>query len=360
MQKINNNKTVVVALSGGVDSSVVALLLKKQGYNVVGLHMRDGDSPEKIQDEQIVRDLCKKLNIQCEIVEFKNEMQLVKDYFIAEYKKGRTPNPCVICNREVKFKPFLDFAEKYNAEFYATGHYVCIEHDGDKHILKKALDKNKDQSYFLNQVESYKLKKALFPLGNLSKDEVRSIAEKNDLITAHKKDSYDVCFIGSKKFKDFMNKNFPEKAGKIIEVKTGKIVGRHDGISKYTIGQRKGLGIGGLAGGSGEGWFVINKDIDKNILYVAQGDGDELLSSGLVADSMNWLTDIYKIKEFECYAKFRYRQEDQGVKVEVLSKDKINVVFKDKQRAITVGQYVVLYDKDGCLLGGGIIQEVKR
>lgn len=357
MQKAKNKK-VVVALSGGVDSSVVALMLKNEGYSVIGLHMKDGDSDKAIEDETIVKELCKRLDIQCHIIEFKSEMQFVKDYFINEYKNGRTPNPCVICNREVKFKPFLDFAKEFGADYFATGHYAIVEHNGYNHYLKKAVDKNKDQSYFLNQVTSNQLEKAIFPLGELTKDQVREIAESNNLITAHKKDSFDVCFIGSKKFKEFMKENYPEKAGAIVDINSGKKVGVHDGISKYTIGQRKGLGIGGKADGNGDGWFVVDKDIKKNILLVSQGEGDELYSTALIADGVNWIVDMSEKREFECLAKFRYRQEDQPVTIQILQNNKIKVIFKNKQRAITCGQYVVLYNENGYCLGGAAIVEI--
>lgn len=350
------NKKVVVALSGGVDSSVVALLLKMQGYDVVGLHMKDLDNPYAKEDEELVRKLCKKLDISCEILEFKNEMNIVKDYFINEYKNGRTPNPCVICNREVKFKPFVEYAKNIGADFFATGHYAIIEHGKSAHYLKKAIDKNKDQSYFLNQLSSSQLEKALFPLGTMTKEEVRKIAEDNGLINAHKKDSFDVCFIGSKKFKDYMKENYPEKPGKIVDCKTKKIVGQHDGISKYTIGQRRGLGIGGKADGNGNGWYVVDKDIKNNILYVSQGEGEELFSSALIAVNVNWIIKQNETK-IKCKAKFRYRQEDQDVEVFVLN-DKIKVIFKEKQRAITKGQYVVLYNENDYLLGGGTIDEI--
>lgn len=353
----NNSKiSVVVGMSGGVDSSVVALMLKKQGYNVIGLHMKGENKDTSESDEKRVRDLCDMIGIQCEVVNYSDEMQVVKDYFINEYKSGRTPNPCVICNSVVKFKPFLEFTEKFGADYFATGHYASIEH-GEYHVLKKAKDESKDQTYFLCRLKQHQLEKALFPLGNLTKEEVRAIAKENGLISAETKDSYDVCFLGSEKFKDFMSKNYPEKSGKIIDVNTKKVVGTHTGISKYTIGQRRGLGIGGGYGKTGEGWFVSSKDIKNNILYVSQGDGEELLSTALISNHINWIPYIPKIKEFDAKAKFRYRQPEQNVHVKLLENGKVYVSFYEKQRAITPGQYVVFYMNDNCL-GGGTIDEV--
>ena len=353
----NNSKiSVIVGMSGGVDSSVVALMLKKQGYNVVGLHMKGENQETNTEDEQRVRDLCDMIGIQCEVVDYSNEMQVVKDYFIDEYKAGRTPNPCVICNSVVKFKPFLEFTEKFGADYFATGHYALIVH-GENHVLKKAKDDSKDQTYFLCRLSQKQLEKALFPLGNLTKEEVREIAKENCLISAETKDSYDVCFLGSEKFKDFMNKNYPEKSGDMIDTKTKKVVGTHTGISKYTIGQRRGLGIGGGHGKTGEGWFVSSKDMKNNILYVSQGDGEELLSSALISNHINWIPNVPEIKEFDAKAKFRYRQPEQKVHVKLLEDGKVFVSFYEKQRAVTPGQYVVFYMNDACL-GGGTIDEV--
>lgn len=352
-----NNKTVVVGMSGGVDSSVAALLLKQKGYNVIGLHMKSSNEENRKEDEDTVIKLCDKLGIKCQIVDYKNEMQYVKDYFVDEYLLGRTPNPCVVCNREVKFKPFIEYVQKIGADFFATGHYARIEHSENGHVIIEAKDTSKDQTYFLCQLSQKQLEKAMFPLGDLTKAEVRNIAEKNGLISAQTKDSYDVCFLGSEKFKDFMDKNYPEKAGNIIDEKTNKIVGRHTGISKFTIGQRKGLGIGGGHGQSGECWFVTKKDIKNNILYVAQGNDDILFSNALISKNFNWMPSAPKEKEIICQAKFRYRQSYQNVKVTCDDSGSVFVTFENKQRAITPGQYVVLYDNGKCL-GGGTIDEV--
>lgn len=351
-----DEKTVVVGMSGGVDSSVVAFLLKKQGFKVVGLHMKNSEDEQANEDELIVRKLAQNLDIELVVENFSDEMQKVKDYFAEEYQNGKTPNPCVLCNKEVKFKPFIEFANKIGADYFATGHYAKIEHDGNRHVLKKAVDESKDQTYFLNQLSTAQLEKALFPLGELSKVEVRKIAEENNLASAHKKDSFDVCFVGSEKFKDFMNKNYPSKPGNIVDATSGKVVGKHLGLVSYTIGQRKGLGIGGGFGTSGECWFVTGKDAKTNTLFVAQGNDDLLYSDSLVSKRFNWLVPQTK-KQFECTAKFRYRQTEQKVVVQILDDASVSVVFDNKQRAITPGQFVVLYDGDICL-GGGRIDEV--
>ncbi|MBR2909457.1 MAG: tRNA 2-thiouridine(34) synthase MnmA [Clostridia bacterium] len=353
----SNQKIVVVGMSGGVDSSVSALLLKKQGYKVIGLHMK-GENPETREDDETrVRKLCSQLDIDLEVVDYSQNMQLVKDYFVNEYLAGRTPNPCVVCNREVKFKPFIEFANKLGADYFATGHYARIEHNNGKHILKKAIDTDKDQSYFLCQLSQKQLEKALFPLGELTKQEVRRIAEENNLISSKTKDSYDVCFIGSSKFKTFMESNYPEKAGDIVDIKTGGTVGKHTGISKYTIGQRKGLGVGGKSGSNGQSWFVVKKDVKNNILYVSQGEGDALNSKALISNNMNWLIKEPDENVIKAKAKFRYRQEDQEVLVYKLEKNKVRIEFEKPQRAVTVGQYAVLYNDDVCI-GGAVIDEV--
>lgn len=357
--KLNNGKTVVVGMSGGVDSSVACLLLKMQGYNVVGLHMK-GENPETREaDAKRVKELCERIGIKFEVVDYANEMQVVKNYFVQEYLSGRTPNPCVVCNREVKFKPFIEFVNKLNADYFATGHYASISHENGKHILKVAVDDNKDQTYFLCKLSQSQLEKALFPLGNLTKPEVRKLAEENGLVSANTKDSYDICFLGSQKFKDFMAKNYPEKQGDIIDTNTGKVVGKHSGISKYTLGQRKGLGIGGGHGESGDCWFVVRKDIKENKLFVAQGSDDLLYSDALVSNDVNWIPGIPETKEFECTAKFRYRQQPQEVNVKI-NDGKTLVTFKQKQRAITPGQYVVFYLGDKCLGGGTIDSVIKN
>ena len=282
-------------------------------------------------------------------------MDRVFSYFLKEYSAGRTPNPDDLCNREIKFGPFKKFAFELGADYIATGHYCGIRHEEDYSYLLKAKDQNKDQTYFLNQLSQSQLKNVLFPLADLDKSEVRAIAEKYDLITAGKKDSTGICFIGERNFKNFLKGYLPAKPGKILST-DGRELGTHDGLMYYTIGQRKGLNIGGLKGDVGGRWFVIKKDLVNNILYLAHGDEDALYSSALICNEFNFIPRVPNEKVFECTAKFRYRQAEQKVKVEILDKG-VKITFNEKQRAITEGQYAVLYKDDLCL-GGGVIEKV--
>ena len=352
---------VVVGVSGGVDSSVAAYILKQQGYEVLALHMKSSNSETAEDDEKRARDICDKIGVRFEVVDYKDEMQIVKDYFVSEYQKGKTPNPCVICNKAVKFKPFVEYVEKIGADYFATGHYARIEHIDGKHVLYQAKDELKDQTYFLNQLSQEQLSKVLFPLGGLTKEEVRQIAAKIGFDTDNTKESYDVCFLGSQKFKDYIAAVIPEKVGDIVDAASGKVVGKHAGLSKYTLGQRKGLGIGGGFGKSLEPWFVAKKDIDKNILYVEQGNGETLFSDKILADNFNWLCDVID-EEIECYAKFRYRQSMQKVVVRKCGKG-VEIIPQEKQRSVTPGQFVVLYkQKNGknICIGGGEISSLSR
>lgn len=353
---------VVIGMSGGVDSSVAAALLLEQGYEVVGLFMHnweeddDSDTCTAVRDYEDVKRVCNKLGIPYYTVNFaKQYLDRVFSYFLEEYSKGRTPNPDVLCNREIKFGPFLEYAKSMGADYIATGHYARVErHDGKTYLLK-AEDGNKDQTYFLNQLNQEQLKDVLFPLGDICKPKVREIAEKYGLSTAEKKDSTGICFIGEKRFREFLKNYLPCKRGKIID-NHGNIVGEHEGVIYYTLGQRKGLNIGGKKDGNGDRWFVIDKDVKNNNLIVSQGEGKELFSKGLVTYKVNWIPETPKEKEFDCFAKFRYRQPDQKVHVKI-ENDRVCVDFYEKQRAVTPGQYVVFYTDRECL-GGGVIEEV--
>ncbi len=355
-----DKKTVVVGMSGGVDSSVAALLLKKQGYNVIGLFMNNWEEEDENgcctaeEDYSDVRRVCSLLDIPYYGVNFSKEYaERVFSYFLDEYKKGRTPNPDVLCNREIKFGPFKKYAKELGADYIATGHYCGIRHENGLHYLLKAADKNKDQTYFLNQLSQEQLDGVLFPLADMQKPEVRKIAEENGLATADKKDSTGICFIGERNFKKFLMNYIPAKEGD-IKTYDGRTLGRHSGLMYYTIGQRKGLDIGGQAGDAGR-WFVIEKDLKNNILYVAHGEEDRLYSKGLYMNECNFIPYAPDKKEFECYAKFRYRQDEQKVNVSV-RENGLYVEFYEKQRAITEGQYAVFYDEEKCL-GGGVIEK---
>ena len=354
-------KTVVVGMSGGVDSSVAALLLKEQGYNVIGLFMNNWEEKDDSgcctaeEDFSDVRRVCAKIGIPYYSVNFSKEyMDRVFSYFLAEYNAGRTPNPDVLCNREIKFKDFKEKALDLGADYIATGHYCDILHQDGVHYLLKAKDQNKDQTYFLNQLSQSQLDKVLFPLGKLDKSEVREIAEKYGLATAKKKDSTGICFIGERKFREFLQTYIPNKKGKIMTY-DGKVLGEHLGLMYYTIGQRKGLGIGGQVGDNGDRWFVIEKDLKNNILYVAHGSEDKLYSIGLLMKECNFIPFVPKEKTFTCTGKFRYRQPEQECTV-YIKDDGIEVRFLEKQRAITEGQYAVFYMGDKCI-GGGVIEK---
>ena len=356
-------KTVVVGMSGGVDSSVAALLLKQQGYNVIGLFMLNWEETENDcctaqSDYEDVKRVCSKIGIPYYTVNFAKEyMDRVFKYFLEEYSLGRTPNPDVLCNREIKFGPFLEYAKKLGADYIATGHYCDIDHNKDGyHYLLKAVDQNKDQTYFLNQLSQEQLKDVLFPLGKMNKTEVRKIAQEYDLITADKKDSTGICFIGERNFRKFLQEYIPNKKGNIVD-ESGKIVGTHEGVMYYTLGQRRGLNIGGKSDGNGKRWFVLDKDVKNNLLIVSQGETDRLFSDGLISNKVNWIPCVPKEKTFYCYAKFRYRQPDQKVQVTLNNDGSVYVKFKEKQRAVTTGQYVVFYNDTMCL-GGGVIDKV--
>lgn len=352
---------VVVGISGGVDSSVAAYLLKKQGHDVIGLFMINWDEQDgqctAEDDYEDVKRVCTKIGIPYFSVNYAKEyFDRVFQYFLDEYKAGRTPNPDVLCNREIKFGPFLEKAKALGADMIATGHYCKTVVKDGKTYLAKAKDLSKDQSYFLNQLNQNQLSSVIFPLADIEKTQVREIARELELSTAEKKDSTGICFIGERNFKKFLKQYLPAQPGEIRNMEE-EVVGRHDGLMYYTIGQRKGLNIGGRKDGNGERWFVLKKDLENNILYVSQGECDVLFSNGLYASNFNWIPEVPKEKKFSCLAKFRYRQPDQRVSVEVLDDTHIKVDFAEKQRAITEGQFVVLYTEEGLCLGGGIIDE---
>lgn len=351
---------VVVGMSGGVDSAVAAYLLKQQGYSVVGIFMKNWEEDDEngvctaTADYADVRSVCDTIGIPYYTVNFAKEYRdRVFSYFLEEYRRGRTPNPDVLCNCEIKFKAFLDFALGTGAGLLATGHYARLDTCGR---LLRAADSNKDQTYFLAGLQKQQLERVLFPVGGLHKSEVRRIAAEQNFSNAAKKDSTGVCFIGERNFKQFLMQYLPAQQGDMVDEK-GRKVGTHDGLMYYTLGQRRGLGIGGRNDGTGESWFVIGKDLDRNLLIVQQGEHEELFSTELMAPSVNWIDGQAPKSPFSCSAKFRYRQPDQGVVVQPTA-DGWRVVFDRPQRAVTPGQWVVLYDEDVCL-GGGPIDAVK-
>ncbi|WP_010270682.1 tRNA 2-thiouridine(34) synthase MnmA [Paenibacillus senegalensis] len=362
MSKPAHNTRVVLGMSGGVDSSVAALLLKEQGYEVIGIFMKNWDDTDEFghcsaeEDAEDVRRVCSHIGIPYYTVNFeKAYYDKVFAYFLDEYRRGRTPNPDVMCNREIKFGDFMRKAMELGADYIATGHYAQVaERDGSYRLLR-GVDSNKDQTYFLNALNQSQLSKTMFPIGHLPKPEVRAIAEKAGLPTARKKDSTGVCFIGERDFKEFLSHYLPAQPGEMRTL-DGELKGRHDGLMYYTLGQRQGLGIGGS--GTGEPWFVAGKDLRNNILYVVQGDHPSLYSTSLMATGVNWISGQSPGRTLHCTAKFRYRQPDQEVTVTELAADKVRVDFAREQRAITPGQAVVFYQGEECI-GGGTIDTVE-
>ena len=351
-------------MSGGVDSSVTALLLQQQGYEVEGLFMKNWDEDdgtdyctarEDLADAQAVAD---KLGIHLHTANFASEYwDNVFEYFLKEYQAGRTPNPDILCNREIKFKVFLDYAQILGADLIATGHYVRRNVSGAHTYLLKGLDNNKDQSYFLHAVDEYAFSKTLFPIGEMEKPEVRAIAEQHGLATAKKKDSTGICFIGERRFKDFLEQYLPAQPGD-IETPEGKKIGTHHGLMYHTLGQRQGLGIGGLKDASEEPWYVAGKNLSSNVLIAVQGGEHPLLfTDTLQVSTLHWINgkpDHLSNKPFHCTAKTRYRQADQSCSIEKKSNG-YEVRFDKPQRAVTPGQSLVLYQNETCL-GGGVIE----
>lgn len=359
------NKKVVIGMSGGVDSSVAAILLKEQGYDVIGLFMRNWDSsvnndylgnpdlnsdicPQEKDYNDAIK-VCEKIGIPLHRVDFVKEYwDYVFTYFLDELKKGRTPNPDIMCNKYIKFDYFIKEAKKLGADYIATGHYAKMENG----YLCRSKDTNKDQTYFLSQLSKEQLQNVIFPLGDITKDKVREIAKKYDLVTASKKDSTGICFIGERNFKEFLKNYLPNQKGKIVNIETNEVLGEHIGLMYYTIGQRRGLDIGG----NNERLFVVGKDLNKNILYVALGEDNEYLySNSCIIDNINFNCEI---RPKTCTAKFRYRAKDYPVELEYLDNQEILVKY-DNIKSVTPGQACVLYDGDKCI-GGGIIKEVRK
>ena len=358
-------KKVVVGMSGGVDSSVSAILLQKQGYEVIGLFMRNWDSladgeldgpttstgqcPQEA-DYDDAKAVCDKLGIPLYRKDFVKEYwDYVFTYFLDELKNGRTPNPDIMCNKYIKFDMFAKEARKLGADYIATGHYARMNNG---HLLR-GIDSNKDQTYCLSQVSKKQLENVLFPVGDMEKKDVRKIAEEYELITAKKKDSTGICFIGERNFKNFLKNYLPNQPGDVINIDTNEVIGKHIGLMNYTIGQRKGLNIGGTK----DKMFVVGKDLEKNVLYICLGeDNDYLISTSCLVDNINYLGDE---KLENVTAKFRYRQEDIPVHLEWIENGEVLVRYEQGVKSVTPGQACVFYNKEECL-GGGIIKEVRK
>lgn len=363
----NGQIKVIVGMSGGVDSSVSAYLLQQQGYQVEGLFMKNWEEDDNseycaaaddLKDAQAVAD---KLGMKLHTINFAAEYwDNVFEYFLEEYKSGRTPNPDIMCNKEIKFKAFLEFAaEELGADYIATGHYVQRSNESGQWQMLRGLDGNKDQSYFLYTLSHEHIGQTLFPIGHIEKPEVRRIALEQGLVTHDKKDSTGICFIGERKFKDFLGQYLPAQPGD-IETAEGKIIGRHDGLMYHTLGQRKGLLIGGLKDYSEDPWYVVDKDVARNVLIVGQGaNHPRLYSKGLIANQLHWVDRIGPQKTLRCVVKTRYRQTDIDCEITVLADGSLQVLFDQPQKAVTPGQSAVFYLDKVCL-GGGIIENYLR
>ncbi|HEX4974498.1 MAG TPA: tRNA 2-thiouridine(34) synthase MnmA [Pseudomonadales bacterium] len=353
---------VIVGMSGGVDSSVAAYLLLLQGYKVEGLFMKNWEEDDgteyctALEDLKDAQSVCDRLGIPLHSANFATEYwDRVFEHFIAEYQAGRTPNPDILCNKEIKFKAFLDYARELGADFIATGHYAQRSEDNDNARLYKAIDLNKDQSYFLHAVSGRQLARTLFPLGQLTKPQVRKIAKEQGFINHEKKDSTGICFIGERRFNDFLERYIPAQRGEIV-TDSDEVIGEHRGLMFYTLGQRQGIRIGGLKNHIESPWYVVEKDLATNRLRVAQGNNHPLLfSSSLMCSQVAWVSGIPPLLPLACQAKTRYRQADQSCVITSTSSDRYHVHFIEPQRAVTPGQYVVFYQDNECL-GGGVIE----
>lgn len=354
---------IIVGISGGVDSSVAAYLLKQQGYDVHGLFMKNWEeddtqdycsAAEDLKDAQAV---CDKLDIPLHTANFSSEYwNHVFEDFLAEYKAGRTPNPDILCNREIKFKVFLEHAERLGATAIATGHYVSSGRQQDQWQLLRGLDSNKDQSYFLYTLGQQQLARSLFPVGALHKPKVREIAEQQGFVTHDKKDSTGICFIGERPFREFLSQFIPAQQGDMLTPE-GQIIGQHQGVMYYTLGQRKGLQIGGLQQSTGEPWYVVGKNVKDNQLIVGQGHNHPLLfSQKVIANQLSWVAGEAPELPYCCTAKTRYRQTDQACTITEITSEGYQIEFEQPQRAVTPGQSIVFYADTVCL-GGGIIEQ---
>jgi len=363
---MNAATRVIVGMSGGVDSSVAALLLIEQGYQVEGLFMKNWDEDDGTEYCTAMADLadaqavCDRLGIRLHAANFAAEYwENVFEHFLQEYRAGRTPNPDILCNREIKFKAFLDYATQLGADLIATGHYVRERHHAGQVQLLKGLDNGKDQSYFLCAVNEAQLARSLFPVGELQKSDVRALAAKHGFVTHDKKDSTGICFIGERRFRDFLQSYIPAQPGP-IETPEGKVMGTHSGLMYHTLGQRQGLGIGGVKDGNEAPWYVAEKDLARNLLIVVQGKDHPLLfARGLQTQRIDWINRQHPALPLRCKAKTRYRQPDQDCVVESTDSGEIRVTFDQPQRAVTPGQQLVLYQGEVCL-GGAVIERYFR
>ena len=364
------SKNIIVGMSGGVDSSVTALLLLEQGHHVTGLFMKNWEEDDgteyctAMEDLADAQQVCDKLGIELKTVNFAAEYwDEVFEVFLSEFKAGRTPNPDILCNKHVKFKAFLNYAiDDLGAEYIATGHYARVasalsqsNRSEVEYFLLKGLDPNKEQSYFLYTLGQKALSKTLFPIGHLHKPEIRAMADKAGFANSRKKDSTGICFIGERKFTEFLQRYLPTQPGE-MRTPEGQYIGKHSGLMYYTLGQRQGLGIGGVKNAPDEPWYVLDKDLENNILIVGQGhDHPLMLHNTLEASQLDWCSNRPLTGTIHCTAKTRYRQADQACRLEPLGDDRCKAVFDQPQRAITPGQSVVFYEGEVCL-GGGIIE----